>query len=411
MPRACAWAIPAKGTDRTCPTSRRSNARAPPAPLPGETVIDKPGFGAFYTTDLELILRTQGISHLTIAGVTTDLCVHSTLREAVDRGFDCTTVGDACAAGDPDLHEAMLAFIAGEGGILGRVVDTRMGLDLSQGRGARGRQQRPRYAILKAQRFLQTDRIFVGISLGRGAARMSPKLLVRELGKRFAPRGVAALETAGGGEILVDGHPVAGPGRARTMVFQDYSLYPWLSVLENIRFGLTLKADRLEPAPSGAERAGLLLELMGLEGVRDLHPQALSGGMRQRVAIARALLGRAGHAPDGRAVRGARCATRGVMHDLILHILAHERSTMLFFTHDVEEAVYLADRVIVLAPAPGRIDSVWCPNLPPALERRQRRKRSPEFLGLEEQIVERIRATSALQSDSAALHRFTAAGS
>jgi nicotinamidase-related amidase len=94
------------------------------APLPGETVIDKPGFGAFYATDLELILRAAGISALTIAGVTTDICVHSTLREAVDRGFDCTTVADACAAGDPAVHAAMLACIAGEGGILGRVVDT-----------------------------------------------------------------------------------------------------------------------------------------------------------------------------------------------------------------------------------------------------------------------------------------------
>lgn len=94
------------------------------APLPGETVIDKPGFGAFYATDLELVLRAGGISDLTIAGVTTDICVHSTLREAVDRGFFCTTVADACAAGDPAVHVAMLACIAGEGGILGRVVDT-----------------------------------------------------------------------------------------------------------------------------------------------------------------------------------------------------------------------------------------------------------------------------------------------
>ena len=94
------------------------------APLPGETVIDKPGFGAFYATDLELILRAAGISALTIAGVTTDICVHSTLREAVDRGFDCTTVADACAAGDPAVHAAMLTCIAGEGGILGRVLNT-----------------------------------------------------------------------------------------------------------------------------------------------------------------------------------------------------------------------------------------------------------------------------------------------
>jgi nicotinamidase-related amidase len=94
------------------------------APLEGEPVIDKPGFGAFYATDLEQILRTRLIDSLTIAGVTTDICVHSTLREAVDRGFDCTTVSDACAAGDPSIHAAMLACIDGEGGILGRVLST-----------------------------------------------------------------------------------------------------------------------------------------------------------------------------------------------------------------------------------------------------------------------------------------------
>jgi biuret amidohydrolase len=93
-------------------------------PLPGETVIDKPGFGAFYATDLEHVLRVARIEALTIAGVTTDICVHSTLREAVDRGFDCVTVRDACAASEPTIHAAMLACIEGEGGILGRVSST-----------------------------------------------------------------------------------------------------------------------------------------------------------------------------------------------------------------------------------------------------------------------------------------------
>jgi nicotinamidase-related amidase len=94
------------------------------APHPGETVIDKPGFGAFYATDLDSILRIAEVSTLVIAGVTTDICVHSTLREAVDRGFECTTVSDACAAGDASIHAAMLACISGEGGILGRVAST-----------------------------------------------------------------------------------------------------------------------------------------------------------------------------------------------------------------------------------------------------------------------------------------------
>jgi nicotinamidase-related amidase len=93
------------------------------APHPAEVVIDKPGFGAFYATDLELLLHAGGITHLTLAGVTTDICVHSTLREAIDRGFYCTTVSDACAAADPQVHAAMLKCIAGEGNILGQVRD------------------------------------------------------------------------------------------------------------------------------------------------------------------------------------------------------------------------------------------------------------------------------------------------
>jgi biuret amidohydrolase len=94
------------------------------SPLATESVIDKPGFGAFHATDLEHLLRVAGVRTLIISGVTTDICVHSTLREAVDRGFECFTVGDACAAGDVAIHEAMLVCIAGEGGILGRVVST-----------------------------------------------------------------------------------------------------------------------------------------------------------------------------------------------------------------------------------------------------------------------------------------------
>ena len=93
-------------------------------PAANEPVIDKPGFGAFYATDLEHLLRVAGVRTLVISGVTTDICVHSTLREAVDRGFECVTAGDACAAGDPAIHEAMLACIDGEGGILGRVAST-----------------------------------------------------------------------------------------------------------------------------------------------------------------------------------------------------------------------------------------------------------------------------------------------
>ena len=92
-------------------------------PAPGETVIDKPGFGAFHDTDLEERLRAARISHLLLTGVTTQCCVHSTLREAVDRGFHCLTVADCCAAFDPRLHEASLALVQGEGHLFGWIAD------------------------------------------------------------------------------------------------------------------------------------------------------------------------------------------------------------------------------------------------------------------------------------------------
>jgi NitT/TauT family transport system ATP-binding protein len=231
-------------------------------------------------------------------------------------------------------------------------------------------------------------------------------------GKSTLLRIIAGLEQRSGGEVLVGGRAIDGPGRDRAMVFQDYSLYPWLTVLENIRFSRMLavntRDDNASAVVDASERALLLLELMGLERVRDAHPNALSGGMRQRVAIARALMSEPELLLMDEPFGALDAQTREVMHDLILHILAIERRTILFVTHDVDEAIYLADRVIVLAPAPGRIDSIWPIELPPALERTQELKLAPEFLAIKRGILARIRATSGMQSDLAALKRLTA---
>jgi len=230
-------------------------------------------------------------------------------------------------------------------------------------------------------------------------------------GKSTLLRIIAGLERPTSGEILAGGLPITGPGRDRAMIFQDYSLYPWLTVLENIRFSRRLAAQRRDHSSDdgrgAAERSVLLLELMGLERVRDAHPHVLSGGMRQRVAIARALLCKPQLLLMDEPFGALDAQTREVMHDLILHIVALEKRTVLFVTHDVEEAVYLADRVIVLAPAPGHIDSVWTTGLPPALERSCDLKLAPEFLAREREILDRIRATSGLQSDLQALRRLT----
>jgi NitT/TauT family transport system ATP-binding protein len=262
----------------------------------------------------------------------------------------------------------------------------------------------------------KTVEALAGISFEVAAGEFVAVVGASGCGKSTLLRIIAGLETASAGEVLVDGRAVLAPDRDRAMVFQDYSLYPWLTVLDNIRFSLNLRVNRgtnsagarSAAGQGGEERALLLLELMGLEKVRHAHPHQLSGGMRQRVAIARALLAKPQLLLMDEPFGALDAQTREVMHDLILHIVALEQRTVLFVTHDVEEAVYLADRVIVLAPGPGHVDSIWPIALPPALERTQDLKLSARFLAIESDILDRIRATSGLQSDLEALRRLTA---
>ncbi len=232
-------------------------------------------------------------------------------------------------------------------------------------------------------------------------------------GKSTLLRIVGGLESMSSGRVLVDNQPVNQPGRDRAMVFQDYSLYPWLTVLENIRFSRTLKANSLgdseSDVASAVERSYVLLDLMGLEHVRDRYPNQLSGGMRQRVAIARAIMSRPEVLLMDEPFGALDAQTREVMHDLILYLFELEKSTILFVTHDVEEAIYLADRVVVLAPNPGHVDSIYNVSLPPPLERHQDLKLSADFLELKSTILHRIRETSGVQRDLDKLQRLAGA--
>ncbi|MDE2240341.1 MAG: ABC transporter ATP-binding protein [Rhodospirillales bacterium] len=223
-------------------------------------------------------------------------------------------------------------------------------------------------------------------------------------GKSTLLRIIGGLETRSKGKVTLNNQPVTGPGRERAMVFQDYSLYPWLSVIENINFSQRLKTfartQSRDDKHQAARRADLLLDLMGLSRVRSARPSALSGGMRQRVAIARALMAQPDFLLMDEPFGALDTQTREVMHELILHVKETERSGILFVTHDVEEAVYLADRVVVLAPNPGRIDSVWTISLPP---RQLSLKMAPEFLALKAKITDRIRASSGMLADLSAI--------
>ena len=170
-------------------------------------------------------------------------------------------------------------------------------------------------------------------------------------GKSTLLRTIGGLETHTSGELLVDGRPVTGPDIDRAMVFQHYSLYPWMTVLENIRFCRQLQAHTRDRSSADVEaasgRSDALLRLMGLQDSAHAWPNQLSGGMQQRVAIARALMGRPGILLMDEPFGALDAQTREVMHDLIRHVHRLEKATIVFVTHDVEEAIYLGSRVVL----------------------------------------------------------------
>jgi NitT/TauT family transport system ATP-binding protein len=201
---------------------------------------------------------------------------------------------------------------------------------------------------------------------------------------------VAGLEEASAGEVLLDGARVTGPGPERGMVFQSYTLYPWLTVEENTRFALGLSANARRPGAGAAdvERADALLELMGLRDFRRAYPRELSGGMKQRVAIARALTNRPKVLLMDEPFGALDAQTREEMQELMLLLQRHERTTVLFVTHDVEEAIYLSSRVLVFSRRPGRIVREVAVPFGPGAGRTVDLKVTPEFVRLKRELFE-----------------------
>ncbi|EWC40160.1 ABC transporter ATP-binding protein [Stutzerimonas stutzeri] len=230
-------------------------------------------------------------------------------------------------------------------------------------------------------------------------------------GKSTLLRIIAGLESQSRGDILLDGKAIDGPGVDRAMVFQHYSLYPWLTVMQNIKFCRQLKVigDTVRndgDVETAAGRADALLNLMGLTRFADAYPSQLSGGMQQRVAIARALMPKPATLLMDEPFGALDAQTREVMHDLIRHVHKLEKTTILFVTHDVEEAIYLGSRIVLMAPRPGRIDSIY--EVPLPAQRNQDMKLAPEFTALKREILGRIRETSGMQTDLDQLARLSA---
>jgi NitT/TauT family transport system ATP-binding protein len=205
-------------------------------------------------------------------------------------------------------------------------------------------------------------------------------------GKSTLLRMVAGLDTPTAGSIELDGQPVTGPGADRGMVFQSYTLFPWLTVLQNVCFGLREKGLAIADQQSLARQ---FIAKVGLEGFEGHFPKQLSGGMQQRTALARALANNPRILLMDEPFGALDHQTRELMQELLEGIWEAERKTVLFVTHDIDEAIFMANRVVVMSARPGRIKC----DLPVAIghPRHYSVKTKPVFSDLKARLTEEIR--------------------
>ena len=214
-------------------------------------------------------------------------------------------------------------------------------------------------------------------------------------GKSTLQNMIAGFEKPSTGQVTVDGRAITAPGADRGMVFQSYTLFPWLTVADNVAFGLREKGV---PATERTRVVGEWLTRVGLTSFANHYPKQLSGGMQQRTAIARALANDPAILLLDEPFGALDNQTRALMQELLLGIWERERKTVLFVTHDIEEAIFLATRVLVMSARPGRIKA----DVPIALPypRHYTVKTSPEFSALKARLTEEIRAEAVLAAEA-----------
>jgi ABC-type nitrate/sulfonate/bicarbonate transport system ATPase subunit len=205
-------------------------------------------------------------------------------------------------------------------------------------------------------------------------------------GKSTLLRIVAGLDQPTAGTVTLDGAPITGPGADRGMVFQSYTLFPWLTVAQNIRFGL---AERGVPAAEQLAITARFIARTGLRGFENHWPRQLSGGMQQRCALARALANDPEILLLDEPFGALDHQTRELMQELLLEIWEADRKTVLFVTHDIDEAIFLANRVVVMSARPGRIKADVAVPLP--YPRDWTMKTTPEFAALKARLMGEIR--------------------
>ncbi|NMB46073.1 MAG: ABC transporter ATP-binding protein [Firmicutes bacterium] len=208
-------------------------------------------------------------------------------------------------------------------------------------------------------------------------------------GKSTILKVIAGLTEPSSGYVMLNNQRINGPGADRGMVFQAYTLFPWLTVEQNIGFGLQLKGM---PKAQRQEIVDHYLELIGLDGFGAMYPNNLSGGMKQRVAIARALANDPEVLLMDEPFGALDAQTRTVMQELLLRVWEESHKTILFVTHDIDEAIFMGDRVYVMTARPGRLKAEI--SIPLSRPREFSVKTSPEFMKLKGEILELIREES-----------------
>ena len=225
--------------------------------------------------------------------------------------------------------------------------------------------------------FLALDRLNLDIADGEFVTVVGPS----GCGKSTAMNIAAGLLDVTDGRVLVDGKGVAGPGPERGVIFQQYALFPWLTVRQNVEFGLRIKGM---PAAERRRVSDHFIDLVGLRDFSDALPKTLSGGMKQRCAIARAYAVNPTMLLMDEPFGALDALTRVNMQDQLLDTWSRERRTVIFITHDVDEAVYLANRVIVMASKPGRLHKIIPVDLP--YPRTEAMRLSPEFAAIRNEV-------------------------
>ncbi len=210
-------------------------------------------------------------------------------------------------------------------------------------------------------------------------------------GKTTLLRIIAGLETDYGGSVSLDGSPVTAPGLDRGVVFQEHRLLPWLTVQDNVAFGLAQT-----PPEERIEKIRYYIKLVGLDDFEHEYPHRLSGGMSQRVALARALAGRPEVLLLDEPFASLDALTRVRMQHELLRLWQAERTTVVLVTHDIEEAVYLADRIVVMSPQPGTIREI----VPVGLQR-PRERTCQDFVTLRKQIMDEFFAPEVVTESTA----------